>query len=174
MPGNLPDYGKFQLTALVVLRMLVGWHFLYEGVAKLSNPLWTYAGYLQASQGWFSGLFQGLPANPGMLSVVDNLNQWGLVAIGLALILGCFVRTASISGMVLLALYYLAAPPFPGLEYAIPTEGSYLFVNKILIEIAALLVILGLPTSHRIGLDRLIHLKRGAARPADLATEEGQ
>jgi len=174
MPGNLPDYGKFQLTALVVLRMLVGWHFLYEGVAKLANPLWTSAGYLQASQGWFSGLFQGLPSNPGMLSLVDNLNQWGLVAIGLALLLGCFVRVASISGILLLGLYYLAAPPFPGLEYAIPTEGSYLFVNKILIEMAALLVILGLPTSHRIGLDRLINLKRRAKQPAELATEEGR
>ena len=98
MPGRLPDYGRFQLTALVVLRMLVGWHFLYEGVAKLSNPLWTSAGYLQGSQGWFSGLFKGLANNPGMLSFVDGLNQWGLVAIGLALLLGSFVRVASVSG----------------------------------------------------------------------------
>jgi thiosulfate dehydrogenase [quinone] large subunit len=168
MPGTFPDYGRFQLTALVALRMLVGWHFLYEGVAKLTNPLWTSAGYLQESQGWFSGLFKGLAANPGALSFVDLLNQWGLVAIGLALLLGVFVRTAAVSGVVLLALYYLAAPPFPGLEYAIPTEGSYLFVNKIVVEVGALLVILALPTSHRIGLDRLIHLKRGVplATPA--------
>lgn len=174
MPGRFLDYGRFQLTSLVVLRMLIGWHFLYEGVAKLANPLWSSVGYLQGSQGWFSGVFTGLTANPGMLSLVDNLNQWGLVAIGLALLLGGFVRVASISGLVLLALYYLAAPPFPGLEYAMPTEGSYLFVNKILIEMGALLVILGLPTSHRIGLDRLIYLKRRTAQPADLAMEEGQ
>ncbi len=168
------EYGRFPLTALVALRMLIGWHFLYEGVAKLTNPLWSAAGYLQASEGWFSGLFNSIVANAALLSVVDNLNQWGLVAIGLALLLGCFVRVASISGVVLLALYYLAAPPFPGLEYAMPTEGSYLFVNKILIEMGALLVILGLPTSHRLGLDRLIHLKRRSAQPADLSMEEGQ
>ena len=174
MPGSFPDYGRFQLTALVVLRMLIGWHFLYEGVAKLSNPLWSSVGYLQESQGWFSGLFTGLASNPGMLSLVDNLNQWGLMAIGLALLLGCFVRVASISGMVLLALYYLAAPPFPGLEYAIPTEGSYLFVNKILIEMGALWVILGLPTSHRIGLDRLINLRRRAAQAVEATTEDGR
>ena len=168
------EYGSFQLTALVALRMLIGWHFLYEGIAKLTNPLWSAAGYLQGSEGWFSGLFNGIVANAGLLSVVDNLNQWGLVAIGLALLLGCFVRVASISGVVLLALYYLAAPPFPGLEYVMPTEGSYLFVNKILIELAALLVILGLPTSHRIGLDRILFLRRSAAQPAELATEDGQ
>ena len=174
MPSRFLDYGRFQLTALVALRMLVGWHFLYEGVAKLTNPLWTSAGYLQGSQGWFSGLFKDLANNPGLLSFADGLNQWGLVAIGLALLLGSFVRVASVSGIVLLALYYLAAPPFPGLEYAIPTEGSYLFVNKIIVEIAALLVIMALPTSHRIGLDRLIHLKRGAAQPAALPTEDGR
>jgi thiosulfate dehydrogenase [quinone] large subunit len=154
--------------------MLVGWHFLYEGVAKLTNPLWTSAGYLQASQGWFSGFFKDLATNPGTLSAVDTANQWGLVAIGLALVLGSLVRVAAASGIALLVLYYLAAPPFPGLEYVVPTEGSYLFVNKVLVEIGALLVIFTLPTSHRIGLDRLIRMKRRAPLPADLATEEGR
>jgi len=160
--GKFPDYGMFQLTALVSLRMLIGWHFLYEGVAKLSNPYWTSAGYLQESQGWFSEQFISLANNPGALAVADNLNQWGLLLIGLALLLGVFTRTAAVAGVVALALYYLAVPPFPGLEYVMPAEGSYLIVNKILIELAALLVILGYPTAHRIGLDRLLFRKRYA------------
>jgi thiosulfate dehydrogenase [quinone] large subunit len=160
--GGFPDYGFFQLTALVSLRMLIGWHFLYEGVAKLTNPYWTSAGYLQESQGWFSERFIALANNPGALAVVDNLNQWGLLLIGLALVVGTFTRTAAVAGVVALALYYLAAPPFPGLEYAMPAEGSYLIVNKILIELAALLVILGFPTAQRVGIDRLIDGKRHA------------
>lgn len=172
---ELPEHGGLPLTALVALRMLVGWHFLYEGLAKLTSPAWTSAGYLQESQGWFSGIFQGLAFSPGAVAAVDQLNQWGLVAIGLALLLGCVSRTAAISGMVLLMLYYLAAPPFPGLAYAIPTEGSYLIVNNILIEVAALLVILGLPTSHQVGLDRLLLLRRQQALPSpDLAMEDGR
>ena len=88
---------------------------------------------------------------------MDNLNQWGLLLIGLALSGGClFTRTAALAGVIMLALYYLAAPPFPTLEYAMPAEGSYLIVNKILIELAALLVIMAFPTAHRIGLDRLL------------------
>ena len=161
-PGSLPDYGFFQLTALVSLRMLIGWHFLYEGVAKLQNPYWTSAGYLQESQGWLSDQFIALANHQSLLAMVDILNQWGLILIGLALIVGTFTRTAAIAGVVLLALYYLAAPPFPGLEYAIPAEGAYLIVNKILIELAALLVILAYPTAHRIGLDRLLVRKRHA------------
>ncbi len=160
MSGRSPDYGTFQLVALVSLRMLIGWHFLYEGVAKLSNPYWTSAGYLQESKGWFSGFFMDLANNPGALGVVDNLNQWGLLLIGLALLVGVFSRTAAFAGVIMLALYYLAAPPFPTLEYAMPSEGSYLIVNKILVELAALLVIVGFPTAHRIGLDRLLFRKR--------------
>ncbi len=160
MSGRSPDYGTFQLVALVSLRMLIGWHFLYEGVAKLSNPYWTSVGYLQESKGWFSGFFMDLANNPGALGVVDNLNQWGLLLIGLALLVGVFSRTAAFAGVVMLALYYLAAPPFPTLEYAMPSEGSYLIVNKILVELAALLVIVGFPTAHRIGLDRLLFRKR--------------
>ena len=160
--GRFLDYGAFQLSALVALRMLIGWHFLYEGIAKLSNPYWTSAGYLQESKGWFSEWFVGLANNPTALAVVDNLNQWGLVLIGLALLLGTFTRTAAILGVVLLALYYLAAPPLPTLEYVMPAEGAYLLVNKILIELAALLVILGFPTAHRVGLDRLLFRSRYA------------
>ena len=165
-----PPYGAFQLTALVSLRMLVGWHFLYEGVAKIANPYWTSAGYLQESQGWFADWFQGLSANPGVLAAVDYLNQWGLLLIGLALVLGVLVRTASWAGFTLLALYYLAAPPFPGLEYGIPAEGSYLIVNKVLVEMAAFLVILAFPTAHLFGVDLLLSKKRsrqqGAEAPA--------
>lgn len=160
--GKFPQYGVFQLTALVSLRMLIGWHFLYEGIAKLSNPYWTSAGYLQESKGWFSDWFLDLANSQGALSVADALNQWGLVLIGLALLVGIFTRTAAVAGVVALALYYLAAPPFPGMEYAMPSEGSYLIVNKVLVELAALLVVLGFPTAHRIGLDRLLFRKRHA------------
>ena len=46
------------------------------------------------------------------------------------------------------------------MEYGIPMEGSYMIVNKILIEAFALLVVVAFPTSHIIGLDRLIHWKK--------------
>jgi thiosulfate dehydrogenase [quinone] large subunit len=153
--------------------MLIGWHFMYEWLAKITNPYWTSAGYLQESQGWFSEQFISVAANPGLLTAVDYLNQWGLLLIGLALILGIFERVAAWAGVLLLALYYLAAPPFPGLEYAIPAEGSYLIVNKLLIELAALLVILGFPTSGRVGLKRLMNRKGGGRGAGSTPEAEG-
>ena len=86
---------------------------------------------------------------------MDALNKWGLVLIGAALLLGFMSRLAAFFGAVLLLLFYLANPPLLGLESAVPTEGSYLFVNKVLIEMVAMLVLLAFPTSHLIGLDRL-------------------
>ncbi len=159
------ELGRFQLTALVLLRMLVGWHFMYEGLAKITNPFWTSAGYLEESQGWFGDIFLDLATNPGALTVVDYLNQWGLLLIGLALLVGAFARPAALAGAVVLLLYYLAAPPFPGLEYGIPTEGSYLIVNKVLVEMAALLVLFALPTSRQVGLDGLIFRRRSTPTP---------
>lgn len=167
------DLGSFQLLALVSLRMLIGWHFMFEGLAKITNPYWTSAGYLQASQGWFSEHFISLSASPGILTVVDYLNQWGLFVIGLALLLGVFEKVAAWAGIVLLGLYYLAAPPFPGLEYTIPAEGSYLIVNKLLIELAALLVVLGFPTAGRIGLQRLLGRKSGSSGTDRTLSPEG-
>jgi thiosulfate dehydrogenase [quinone] large subunit len=37
-------YTTFQATVLIVLQLFIGWHFLYEGLAKLMNPHWTAAG----------------------------------------------------------------------------------------------------------------------------------
>jgi thiosulfate dehydrogenase [quinone] large subunit len=163
-----------QAGTLVALRLLIGWHFLYEGLAKLLNPYWTSAGYLAESQWWFKGVFLAIAASPTAVTVVDYLNMWGQTLIGLALMLGLLTRWATIGGVVLLALYYIAAPPFVGYTYGMPAEGSYLIVNKVLIELAALLVLLAHPTSQTFGLDRF-WARPGAAVPGDRApvTPEG-
>lgn len=145
-----------QLFWLVTLRVLIGWHFLYEGLAKLTNPNWSSIGYLLDSQGFFKEFYYSLAHNSGILQIVDFMNVWGLITIGLGLMLGLFSRAALWSGILLLALYYFSHPPCIGLNYALPMEGSYLIVNKMLIEIVAMAVLLCFPTSKIIGIDRLI------------------
>lgn len=149
-------YSSGQLFALVLLRMLIGWHFLYEGVVKLWNPGWSARGYLLDSEGLFEGLFAWMATSSGVLDVVNFLNVWALILIGLGLLVGFLSRWAALGGIVLLAFYYLSHPPLIGVEYALPSEGSYLWVNKNLIELFALAVIMAFPTSKIIGLDRLV------------------
>ena len=153
-------YSNWQLVALVTLRVMIGWHFLYEGITKLMNPNWSAASFLLESKWIFAGIFKGIAGNPSVLSVVNILNTWGLIFIGLGLILGCLSRTATVAGMGLILLYYICNPPFTGLYYAIPSEGNYLIVNKNLIEMAALFVLLLFPTGNIIGLDRFFYKLR--------------
>ena len=91
---------------------------------------------------------------------MDFINSWGLVLIGLGIMLGAFTRIFVISAAILLFLYYIATPPFVGYVYSVPFEGSYLIVNKVLIELVAVLVLLGFPTNMSFGLDRLIFWKK--------------
>jgi uncharacterized membrane protein YphA (DoxX/SURF4 family) len=134
---------------LVLLRIIIGWHFLYEGWTKLSDPSWTAAGYLKGSTGPFAGVFQALANQTAWMPVIDACNTYGLLAIGLALMLGVAIRLASWSGLALLALYYLTYPPFftPFANLGV-TEGSYLIVNKTLVELFALAAVLAVPASH--------------------------
>ena len=146
----------FQFYGLVVLRVLIGWHFLYEGISKLINPYWSSAAYLLDSKWIFSGLAKTIVANPTLLSISDYVNMWGLTLVGVSLLLGLLSRYGSLVGMTFICLYYLFAPPLLGLEYGRPGEGSYLIVNKNLIEACALWVLYCFPTSHIIGLDRFL------------------
>lgn len=145
-----------QLTMLVILRVVVGWHFLYEGIAKLLTPGWTSEGYLAVSKWIFAPVFKWIASTPAVLTVVDTLNIWGLILIGLGLMFGCLTRTATIAGIVLLMLYYLANPPFIGMDFGIVTEGNYLIVDKNLVELISLGVLVFFPTGKFLGLDRLI------------------
>ncbi|MCF8346433.1 MAG: DoxX family membrane protein [Bacteroidales bacterium] len=150
------QYSKPQLWMLVILRVAIGWHLLYEGVIKLMNPNWSSVGYLLDSKGWFAGVFHSIAANPDVLQVADFLNIWGLILVGLGLILGLFTKLSSYGGIALLALYYLSHPPLLNEIYAIPSEGNYLFINKNLIELITLTVLVLFPTGKNIGLDRFI------------------
>ena len=154
------DYSKWQLWSLVILRIVIGWHFLYEGIVKLLNPNWSSLGYLMDSKGLFEGVFHSIAGNPALLNVMDSINMWGLILIGAGLIVGLFTRIASIAGIFLLAFYYLSHPAIIGVNYAMPTEGSYLWVNKNLIELLTLWVIVLFPTWKTIGMDRFLFNKK--------------
>ncbi|MCL4483928.1 MAG: DoxX family membrane protein [Bacteroidetes bacterium] len=148
-------FTKLQLIILVVLRVLIGWHLLYEGISKLLSPSWSAKGFLHESQWIMSGIANWVTSNDGVLKVVDFLNIWGLIAIGTGLIVGLCTRAAAISGAFLLLLYYLNNAPITGIEYSIPAEGNYLIVSKTLIEAISLVVLTVFPTGSIIGLDLL-------------------
>jgi thiosulfate dehydrogenase (quinone) large subunit len=155
----MKDYTRYtsaERFVLAVLRILLGWHLLYEGFAKLLIPNWSSVSFLKESQWILKGFSGWIISNPGVLNAVDFLNTWGLIVIGLGLMLGLFTRIAAISGAGLLLIYYLNNPPLIGLEYSVPAEGSYLVVSKTLIESVALVVLAVFPSGYFAGLDILV------------------
>jgi thiosulfate dehydrogenase [quinone] large subunit len=146
-------FTPMQIYVLIALRILIGWHLLYEGFSKLLIPNWSSVGFLSESKWILTGFSQWIISHPGILNAVDLLNTWGLIAIGTGLILGLFTRTAATAGAILLFVYYLNNPPLVGLEYSVPTEGSYLVISKTLIESVALVALAVFPSGSFAGLD---------------------
>ena len=46
-----------------------------------------------------------------VVNVVNVMNTWALILIGLALFLGIFTRIAQLAGMILLFTFYISHPP---------------------------------------------------------------
>ena len=147
------NYTKPQLYLLVALRLIIGYHFLYEGIDKLMTTTWSSGGFLIQSNWIFSDIFIAVANSPSLVTISDVLNIWGQIFIGLGLILGLFSTIAAIAGAILLLLYYVAIPPF---------VQNLLFIDKNLLELFAFLIIALFPTSKLFGIDLLISKYRGA------------
>jgi thiosulfate dehydrogenase [quinone] large subunit len=149
--------------ALVLLRTAIGWHFLYEGYYKLLVPGWTYAGeplrawsaagYLEAASGPLAGTFHSL-ADSQLISWVDVLIPVALLLVGASLMLGWFTQLGAWGALILLTLFYLPSIPMSGTPMP-GNEGTYLIVNKTLVEWVAVLVVLLARTGDIAGFDLL-------------------
>ncbi len=151
-----------QQVLLVLLRTVIGWHFLYEGYVKLLRPAWgpdgaplpawSSAGYLRGATGPLASVFHTL-ADSSWIGTVDTAVAIALAGIGLSLILGLFTRLGCIGALLLLTLFYVSAIPTSGVQEP-RLEGAYLFVNKTLIELVAVAVVFAFNTGRIAGLDR--------------------
>jgi thiosulfate dehydrogenase [quinone] large subunit len=161
-----------QQIALITLRTLIGWHFLYEGYYKWALPAWSAAGqpvadwsaagYLAAATGPLAGFFHWLGSS-AVVGSVDVLVVGAMMTVGLSLMLGLFTQTGAWVALALLSLFYLAQMPLAG--QPVPgAEGAYLLVNKTLIEWSAVFVVLVFQTGRMAGLDLLFS---GAPRVVD-------
>jgi uncharacterized membrane protein YphA (DoxX/SURF4 family) len=155
---------RFVPVFLALLRILIGWQFLYEGIIKLFNPAWTARPFLEGSRWIFGDLFRWMISGHTGMWIVDTLNAYGLTLIGIALILGLFTRLAAWGGVALLLMYYIAYPPFGGFSYGSPSEGSYLIVNKNMIELFALIMLALTGAGSFYGIDGLRKRKKSEAK----------
>jgi|SRR3989344_2364782 len=135
---------QFQKVSMFLLRITMGWMFLYAGVKNMLNPNFSAAGYLAGAK-TFTGFFHWL-ATPDILPIVNFINVWGLTLLGASLILGIAVKLSSKLGALLMILYWLPL----GVVY--PNAHS-LVVDDHIIYAAALLVLASMSAGRVWGLE---------------------
>ncbi|MEX1097679.1 MAG: hypothetical protein WED34_16655 [Planctomycetales bacterium] len=93
------------------------------------------------------------PANT-TLRYIDLATTWGLLVLGVLLMVGLLSRIAAFFGALLLFSFYLALPPWPGvIDFQSFGPDHSFIVDKNLIEALALLAIAALPTGRWFGID---------------------
>lgn len=118
---------------LGLLRIALGWLFFYSGITKVLNPDWSAAGYLQGAK-TLAPVYHWL-LRPDVLPTVNFLNEWGQLILGLALLLGVFVRLGGVMGAALMLLYYL-----PALEFPYVGKNAFIVDEHIIYALALLLL----------------------------------
>jgi thiosulfate dehydrogenase [quinone] large subunit len=166
-----------QQAALIALRTVIGWHFLYEGYYKLALPgwgsagaplaRWTAAAYFNGAPGPLGRLFRRL-IDAGWAGWIDNTVKISLVVIGLTLILGLFTKAGCAGAVLFLALVYLTSMPLSGIQQP-GSEGAYLIVNKTLVEGVAVCVLMTFSTGELAGLDLLLKARKRKGEPMPFA-----
>jgi len=81
-----------------------------------------------------------VPEPPAITHRIDFAIEWALVAIGLCLMLGLLTRSAALAAAGILAMFYFASPPWPGMPGA-TMAGHYMYIDRNLIEMIAALVL---------------------------------
>ena len=137
---------KFQRVSLLLLRLSLGWMYLWAGITKVVDPNWSAAGYLQGAK-TFPALFHWF-ASPALLPLTNFLNAWGLTLLGVSLILGLCVRWTAPFGIALMVLYYLVILQFP-----YPNVNSFI-VDEHFIYVVGLITLMAFNAGKFWGLDK--------------------
>ena len=147
---------------LVVLRVVLGFGFLYAGLEKWLNfagedKPWSALGFLKFGTGGTipnmvgladpmshnptQGIWTGLAGDPTVLGIVNFLVVFGEIAIGLALILGVATRLAGALGAVMMFLFWIAAWDF---QYGIVNQQFVYMVLSAFLAYASAGRVIGL------------------------------
>ncbi len=111
-----------QKTLIFLMRVSLGWVFLWAAMRQLADPKWSAGQFLAGAKTFTS--FYSFFMDPAVLPIVNVLVKCGHLLIGVSLIIGVGVRVSAPFGALLALLYF-----FPRLDFPYVTN-----VNNFIIE----------------------------------------
>ena len=137
---------------IALLRIAVGWLFLYKGVLAIKDSSWSVLPFIKDAQ-TFPEFYAIVSAQP-LLTYVTYSAKGIFIIAGVLLILGVGVRIASFLGVLLMSFFY-----FPILNF--PRVGtSYYIVDEHLIYAIILLYLFAFNKKESFGLGSLFKSSR--------------
>jgi thiosulfate dehydrogenase [quinone] large subunit len=143
---------RIQKGVIIILRIIVGWFFLYAGISAIIDPSWSIEPFIQGAH-TFSHFYQSI-STPTILPYFTYLIKGIFVLSGGLLILGIFVRIGALFGMALMLFFY-----FPLLAFPYVTGGYYL-VDYHIIAVIALLFLFTIRAGEFFGLGTMFKFSR--------------
>lgn len=116
---------KKVVYASVALRLSLGWFMLFDGVLNALNPNFTAAKFLAGAK-TFPGFYAWF-ATPANLVWVDPFNLAAIILIGVAFILGVFIRPAAWAGVAMMVIYYFPHYVFPVVPHGYIVEEHFIY-----------------------------------------------
>jgi thiosulfate dehydrogenase [quinone] large subunit len=133
-------------AATLILRLAMGWIFIWSGFDKLITNFSASGFLVHASTGPLQDTFVRMGGSQAALNVVDPLVIWGQILIGFSLVLGIFTRFGLLMAALMVFMFYLAQ--------LWPANNPFLDEHIVYIAVFALLGSLG--AGRILGLDAVI------------------
>jgi thiosulfate dehydrogenase [quinone] large subunit len=137
---------------IALLRMALGWIFLYQGIVAITNPSWSLVPFIDHAR-TFPGFYASIMQEP-MLGYVSYIVKGIFMIVGALLIVGAWARLAAFLGIILMLFFY-----FPVLHF--PHVGdSYYIIDEHMIYILILLYLFMVRGSEFFGLGSMFKPSR--------------
>ncbi len=137
--------------AVLFLRITMGWLLTYMGISAFKNSAWSLHATF-ANSTTLPHIYDWL-ASAKIIPIFDAAIPWILIIVGIAVIIGFYLRFFTTIGMVVMVLLYL-----PTLHFPFTSDGGYL-VNHYVIYFIVLLLLSAIHAGSFLGIDKKIIVK---------------
>jgi len=142
---------------IALLRMVLGWLFLYQGVIAIVHSDWSVGPYIQNARS-FSWLYSIVNTQP-LLQYVSYGVKGLFILVGALLILGIGARFAAFLGIALMLFFYFPLLSFPHV-FSLDGSSVYYIVDDHIVYVMILLYLFTVRSGEYLGLGSLFRLSK--------------